>query len=288
MRKTKGGKDNFRPLAWEPSLCHIPHPMELTRLLLLLSTIAFVGGLVHAIVVIRAGAWKESRWHLLPMALGFAFQCGFLYLRGQAHGRCPLTNLFEVFIFIGWCIVLLYFLVGTAYRLSLLGVFTAPLVALLQSLALLSPLDTATDPALTGKVNPWLELHASVALIAYAAFALACITGVMFLMQDYLLKKHRIHALFHQLPPIQHLSKAIVRMVTLGVFLLAVAMATTFKLGLPITSAKLLFSWGVLALYVVILLLMWLRTLGARHTAWLAVLGFFVPFVSLWIVTTKP
>lgn len=262
--------------------------MELSRLLLLLSTVAFVAGLVHAIVAIRAGDWKESRWHLLPMALGFGFQCAFLYLRGQAHGRCPLTNLFEVFIFIGWCIVLLYFLVGTAYRLSLLGVFTAPLVALLQSLALLSTLDTPTKPILPGKVNPWLELHASVALVAYAAFALACITGVMFLMQDYLLKKHRIHALFHQLPPIQHLSKAIVRMVALGVLLLGVAMASTFKLNLPITNAKLLFSWGVLALYTVILLIMWRRALGARHTAWLAVAGFAMPFISLWIVTGKP
>src|SRR3954463_5703522 len=125
--------------------------MELTRLLLLLSTIAFLGGLVHAIVTIRAGAWKESRWHLLPMALGFILQCAFLYLRGQAHGRCPLTNLFEVFIFIGWCIVLLYFLVGAAYRLSLLGVFTAPLVALLQTMSLLFVRDEAVKPALPGK-----------------------------------------------------------------------------------------------------------------------------------------
>jgi HemX protein len=262
--------------------------MELTRLLLLLSTIAFVGGLVHAIVTIRAGAWKESRWHLLPMAVGFVFQCAFLYLRGQAHGRCPLTNLFEVFIFIGWCIVLLYFLVGTAYRLSLLGVFTAPLVALLQTLAMIYLRDETTKPLPPAKVNPWLELHASVALIAYASFALACITGVMFVMQDHLLKRHRIHALFHQLPPIQHLSKAIVRMVALGVLLLGVAMATTFKLTVPITNAKFLFSWGVLALYSVILLLMWRHTLGARRTAWLAVIGFALPFVSLWIVTSKP
>ena len=260
--------------------------MEPTRLILLFSTIAFVVGFVHALVAIRAGAWKESRWHVLPIAIGFAFQCAFLYLRGQSHGRCPLMNLFEVFIFIGWCIVLLYFLVGTAYRLSLLGVFTAPLIALLQTLALLSPFDTAAK-SLTGKVNPWLELHASVALIAYAAFALACITGVMFLIQDHLLKRHRIHALFHQLPPIQHLSKAIVRMVTLGVILLAFAMVCTFKITQPITPAKLIFSWGVLALYFAILVIMWLHTLGARRTAWLAVVGFIVPFVSLWIVTGK-
>lgn len=284
MRNTKGGKGDFRSLAGTYSLCHISLLMDLPRILLLLSTLAFVGGLVHAVIMLRAGAWQESRWHLIPMAVGFGFQCAFLYLRGQAHGRCPLTNLFEVFIFIGWCIVLLYFLVGTTYRLSLLGVFTAPLVALLQTLALLMP-ESATVVE-RKEMSFWEHLHAPLALIAYAAFALACITGVMFLIQDSLLKRHRIHALFHQLPPIHHLSRAIVRMVALGVVVLGVVLLSTLKIHEPINKAKLLFSWGVLVLYAVILVIMWRHALGARRTAWLAVAGFLVPFVSLWIVTT--
>lgn len=260
--------------------------MESSRMLLVLATLVFAGGFLHALITLRRGAWQESKWHLLPMVVGFGLQCAFLYQRGQVHQRCPLTNMFEVFIFIGWCIVLLYFLVGAAYRLSLLGVFTAPLVAVLQTLALVAPWDTpAKTNAERGGINAWLELHAAVALIAYAAFALACITGVMFLIQDYMLKRHRIQALFYQLPPIHHLSKNIVRMVFLGVVLLSIAMAATFKIDMPITSTKTLFSWGVLALYAVILLLMWRHTLSARLTAWLAVAGFLLPFISLWIVT---
>lgn len=261
--------------------------MEPTRLILLFSTIAFFGGLIYAIFALRSNRWKENRWHILPMGVGFLFQCIFLYQRGNIHGRCPLTNLFEVFIFIGWCIVLLYFLVGATYRLSLLGVFTAPLVALLQTLALISPLDTAARPFFPSKMNYWLELHASIALIAYAAFALACITGVMFLIQNSLLKSHKIHFLFYQLPPIHHLSKAIFRMVGLGVLLLSVAMVTTFKIDIPIPASKLWASWGVLALYTVIFVLMWKRTFTANQTAWLAVLGFLVPFISLWLVTGR-
>ena len=100
------------------------------RLLLILSTVAFAGAVVQALVALRAGKWLETRWQWVPMALGLVLQSSFLYLRGQQHGRCPLTNLFEVFIFIGWAIVLLYFLVGSTYRLSLLGVFTAPMITL--------------------------------------------------------------------------------------------------------------------------------------------------------------
>ncbi len=256
--------------------------MALDRLLLLISTIAFLAGLLHAIVSIRAGSWKESRWHILPMAAGFLCQCGFLYLRGNQHGRCPITNLFEVFIFIGWCIVLLYFLVGTAYRLSLLGVFTAPLVAVLQTIVLLSPLDTPTP---VKPPNYWGELHASVALIAYAAFALACISGVMFLMQDRLLKRHKINALFHQLPPIHQLSKAIQRLIFWGVLLLGFAMAITFKIPQKTGDLKVVVSWVVLGLYAAIYAVMLWRALTAKQVAWLAVVGFLVPFVSLWVVT---
>ena len=254
------------------------------RTLLILATLAFLGGLMHAIVSLRAGTWRENRWHWVPMAVGLVFQTAFLYLRGQQHGRCPLTNLFEVFIFIGWCIVLLYFLVGATYRLSLLGVFTAPMIALLQGLSLLSSLDKSV-PLPRGAPNPWLEIHAAVSLMAYAAFALACITGVMYLVQARLLKKHRIHGLFYQLPPIHELAKAIQRLAMLGLLLLSAGLAAAFPLHLPVSNPKLVFAWVVWGMYLAINVIMWARMLSARQIAWLAVVGFMVPLVSLWIVT---
>jgi ABC-type uncharacterized transport system permease subunit len=256
--------------------------MEPSRLLLVLATLAFLGGVVHAVITLRAGRWHESRWHLLPMAVGFGFQSAFLYLRGQSHGRCPLTNQFEIFIFIGWSIVLLYFLVGTAFRLSLLGVFTAPLLTILQTIAMLSPLDTDIEPK--GAVNAWKELHATVALVGYAAFALACITGIMFLLQDRMLKKHRINALFHQLPPIHDLANAIKRMVIVGLVLLTIGHLSSFMIMSPVPGFLHLMSWGVWTLYLVIAILMQRRTLTARQIAWLAVLGFAFPFISLWLI----
>ena len=254
-------------------------------MLLIFSTLAFLGGLAHAIVSLRAGTWRDSRWHWLPMAVGLVLQTAFLSIRGQEHGRCPLTNLFEVFIFIGWCVVLLYFLVGATYRLSLLGVFTAPMIALLQALSLISSLDHSTPTAKTAP-NPWLEIHAAVSLMAYAAFALSCITGVMYLVQARLLKKHRIHSLFYQLPPIHELAKVIQRLAGLGLLLLSAGLAASIPLNLPVSNPKLVFAWVVWALYLGINVMMWARILSVRQTAWLAVVGFVVPLVSLWIVTS--
>ena len=253
------------------------------RTLLILATLAFIGAVIHAARLLRAGTWREVRWQWVPMAVGLALQTGFLYLRGQQHGRCPLTNLFEVFIFIGWCIVLIYFLVGATYRLSLLGLFTAPLVALLQTLALLSPLDQDQGPR--SAPNAWLEIHAAISLIAYAAFALACVTGIMYLVQARLLKRHDIHQLFYQLPPIHELAKAIQRLVCWGLLLLSGGLAASWPLHLPISNPKLIFAWSVWGLYALIYLIMRRHMLSARQIAWLAVLGFAVPLVSLWIVT---
>src|SRR5438132_13547742 len=78
------------------------------------------------------------RFNFFAVGLGFIFQTAFLSIRGHELGRCPLTNLFEVFIFLAWSIGLIYMLVGPAYRLSLMGAFTAPVVVLLQGFALLA------------------------------------------------------------------------------------------------------------------------------------------------------
>ena len=124
------------------------------------------------------------------IALGFVFQTAFLSVRGHAIGRCPLTNLFEVFIFLAWSVSLIYLLIGPAYRLSLMGAFTAPFVFALQTFALLAPIDMPHPRG--DSPSPWLEMHASVSLIAYGAFALACVAGLMYLVQERQLKSRKI------------------------------------------------------------------------------------------------
>jgi HemX protein len=258
--------------------------MPLDRQLLLLATCAFFAGVVPAIRALRSGHWKpDKQW--LAMVLGFALQTGAVYFRGQEVGQCPMKSLSDILVFIAWSIVLLYFLVGPAYRVSLLGIFTAPLVAAMHTLAFTLP---GAFPAYARKahIDAYVELHAALALIAYAAFALACITGVMYLLQERFLKQHRIGGLFYQLPPIQGLARAIQRLVLFGLLLLSASLLISFKLQTPISHPKLIFAWAVWALYALIGLIMWRHVLSPRQTAWLAAVGFVIPFISLWLVTT--
>lgn len=256
--------------------------MNTPTALLLAATLVFASAVIQALRALKSGVWKSSSLQRGLMALGFALQSGFIYLRGQEVGQCPMKSLPDILVFIVWSIVLLYFLVGSGFRLSLLGVFTAPLVTSMQALALSIGLGPYPPKE---KINALVELHAAVALIAYAAFALACITGVMYLIQERMLKQHRIGGLFYQLPPIQELAKAIQRLVLLGLLLLTAALGVSFRIGIPISHPKLIFSWIVWGLYAAIAFLMWRHVTSPRRTAWLAVAGFVLPFISLWIVT---
>jgi len=245
---------------------------------LVISTVFFLGGFVQAVLSLRSGRFQPPAAKLVAMAVGFVAQCMFLAVRGQAAGRCPITSPQEILVFVSWSAVLLYFLLGRAFRLSLLGMFIAPMVSLFQLLAL-PFLRTAVvhHPA----DDYWLEMHASISLLAYGAFALACIAGVMFLVQDRLLHRGDLRALSYELPPVTNLATAIVRLMVIGLILLSLGIASGFGMARPPSGVHLLLSVAVWLSYSVLLAVKWWRGLPSLETARAAVIAFGLPVITL-------
>ena len=235
------------------------------------------------IFALRAGVFHPGRFSFFAIGLGFIFQSAFLSIRGHALGRCPLTNLFEVFIFLAWSIALIYMLVGPAYRLSLMGAFTAPLVFLIQTFALIAPIDVKH----AGKLppNPWLEFHASISLIAYGAFGLACIAGVMYLVQERQLKTHQLHSIFYHLPPLTDLFAAITRLLWLGFGLYTLGLVSGFFTGHPLPLPQVVAAIGIWLLYAAILQGRHFRRLAPKRVAALCIAGFGLALTLLWGIT---
>ncbi len=253
------------------------------RELLLVSTLFFFLAMVRTVVAIRGGNYQPAGFNFFAIALGFVLQTAFLTVRGQALGRCPLTSLFEVFIFLAWSVSLIYLLVGPAYRLSLMGAFTAPLVFGLQTFALLALIDQRHPRQLDP--SPWLELHASVSLIAYGAFALACVAGLMYLVQERQLKRRRLNSMFYHFPPLTDLFAAITRLLWLGFALLTVGIAAGFFTGQPLPYVKIAWSLGVWLFYAAILFARHLGTTAPRAIAALCVVAFTAALSLLWGIT---
>ena len=252
------------------------------RQLLLASTLCFLVAVAHTLATVRGGVFRPRQINFLAIALGFILQSAFLSVRGHTLGRCPITNLFEVFIFLAWSVALIYLVVGPAYRLSLMGAFTAPLVLVIQGLALLAPIDTphaARVPA-----NPWLEFHASMSMIAYGAFALSCVAGAMYLVQERQLKTHHLHSIFYHLPPLTSLFAAITRLLWLGFALYTAGLISGFFTGGPLPRLKMVCAFLVWIFYGIILQGRHFRRVAPKRIAALCILAFSAAVSVLWAI----
>lgn len=253
------------------------------RLFLIASTFCFLLAVVRTAFLLKTHTFRPGRSNFLAIVAGFVLQTVFLAVRGQALGRCPLTNMFEVFIFMAWSVALIYMVVGPTYRLSLMGAFTAPLVLLIQASALLAPIDRPRMPKM--EVNPWLEFHASMSIVAYGAFALACIAGLMYLLQERQLKTRQLRSVFHHLPPLTDLYAAIVRLLWLGFGLYTAGLLSGFLTGEPLPRVKMACAIAVWVFYGAILQGRRLFRLAPRHVAALCVFAFTAAVTVLWGIT---
>lgn len=130
-------------------------------------------------------------------------------------------------------------------------------------------------------------IHMACSLLSYAAFLVAFICGILFLVQERQLKRKHIGVLFHRLPSLMALDRANLIAIGVGFALLSAGLA----FGL-IGSKVLLGRWWIsdpktymAALLWVAYLVLWVMrlrsTLRGRRVALLSVLGFSLVLFTL-------
>lgn len=250
-------------------------------LFLIVSTLIFLAGFVLAVNSLRSGKRGEVRLNVWIAVAGFIFQCLFLKIRGDMHGRCPITNGAEVLVFISWSVVILYLALGRAFRLSLLGVFSMPLIAMFQLFAIFALAVSDPGPRPPETLDPWLELHAAMSLLAYGAFGLSGIAGLMYLVQDRQLKSHEPGRLFYSLPPIKYLSDAIVRLLLIGTLLLSIGIVAAFFMREFPHPLHLGVSGTVWLVYLAILIVHAVRRISPKPLALTSICAFGFALLTL-------
>jgi len=194
--------------------------MGVDRWFLIASTLLAAVAGVRGVLALRHG--NKSHWTVWWMIGVFLCQMGYLAVRGEMRGACPLRSIAEISVYLAWSLTLFYLLVGPVYRISLLGVFTAPVVVIFQGLALL-PGKLDPNPERIINTTVWGETHSAMSVLAYGALALAAVAGVMFLVLDRQLKEQHLKGgLFRNLPPVRELLVSLERLLWLGMVLLTV------------------------------------------------------------------
>lgn len=265
-------------------------PFLTDRMAIAIGTGFYAAGLLY-------GGWsllarrRHSRFGGYALiALGWVVQTYGLFLRGHITHSCPIGNKFEVLQFVAWSCTLLYLFVGPAFRTSVLGFFSAGMAVVLGTLSLVVP---AWDSALRVRPfgsDPVVAIHASLALFSYGVLALLALTSAMYLIQHRNLRRKRLDSAFALLPSIVELDHINLRLLTVGVALLAIALgvAGAHWHGHPgaVQPAKLLVTVTVWLLYAAALAQRLRRHCVAQRFAWVGLLLFLAPLLSLWIVNT--
>jgi HemX protein len=250
-------------------------------LYLILATLAFLGGFILAAVSLRSESPRKQGLNIPIAIVGLIFQSLFLQLRGEMHGRCPITNGAEVLVFVSWSIVIMYLALGKAFRLSLLGVFSMPMVFVFQVIAITYLFAADPGPRRPVTLDPWLELHAAMSLLAYGAFGLAGVAGVMYFFQDRQLKSHHPGRLFYSMPPIRYLVDALVRLLVIGTLLLSVGIVASFFMRTIPARSHLLISGAVWLAYLTLILVHLIKRIPPKPLCFSAIIAFAFALLTL-------
>ncbi len=184
-------------------------------------TFYFAAVIIGAVELVR-GSKAGSALMMLTAGFGFLNHTVSILYRYVAAGHMPVTSPHEAASFFAWAVVLLFFVLEFRYKVGLLGSFIMPLVFLLMLAS--SLLSRDLKPLSPTLQSYWLWIHTLFAFLGNAAFALACVTGIMYLVQEHYLKSKHLGDLFGRLPDIQTLDHLNYRLITLGFPLLTLAM----------------------------------------------------------------
>jgi cytochrome c-type biogenesis protein CcsB len=128
----------------------------------------------------------------------------------------------EALAFFSWMLILVFLIVEFRHRLHVLGSFILPLalVSLVSAAAL-----PETAPALT-PVFRTLWVHVTLSMLGTVGFAIAFVAGLMYLIQDGLLKSKRFNVLYSKLPALDFLDHLNQQSIVTGFPLLTLGIIT--------------------------------------------------------------
>lgn len=221
---------------------------------------------------------RLSKISLGVTGFGFVFHSSAIIVRTLEVGHIPLTNLQESMSFFSWALILAFLLVDFRYRIHVLGSFVLPLAFVSVTSAAFFPHEARSlDPIFE---SPWFKIHTTLALLGTVSFAIAFLVGIMYLIQEKLLKSKRFNLVYYKLPSLDILDdlnqKAIFfgfPLLTLGI--LSGGLWANFAYGTY-------WSWDPKQIFALLTWLFYLAVLHGRLTvgwrakkaAYLAIIGF--------------
>ena len=217
-----------------------------------------------------------SKVSLGMTAIGFASHTIALVARMVGATDVSPPGFQEALSFVSWMLILVFLVVEYRHRLHVLGSFIVPL-------ALLSLVSAAALPETVPTLTPMfhtLWVHITLSMLGTVGFAIAFVAGLMYLIQDGLLKSKRFNVLYSKLPALDFLDHLNQQSIVTGFPLLTLGIITG-ALSAEFSRGSYLNwnpeqTWAVVTWVFYFVVLMGRLTVGwrAKRAAYLTIIGF--------------
>lgn len=222
-------------------------------------------------------------------AVGFVSHTIALVTRMVAAAVPSPPSFHEALSFFSWMLILVFLAVEFRHRIHVLGSFMVPL-------ALVSLVSAAVLPETVPTLKPvfkTLWVHVTLSMLGAVGFAVAFVAGVMYLIQDRLLKSKRFNVLYSKLPALDFLDHLNQQSIVLGFPLLTMGIVTgaisaEFARG-SYVSWNPEQTWALVTWLFYFVVLLGRMTVGwrAKRAAYLTVIGFACVILTLVGVALK-
>jgi cytochrome c-type biogenesis protein CcsB len=139
--------------------------------------------------------YQVSRIVLLA---GFMCHTGFIALQYVEAGHIPVQTLHETLSAFGWAVVGVFLVLQIKFHLMVLGALVAPLATLAVIIAAMLPgPQVQLAPFFAGL---WRTVHMGTLILGNAALAIACLVGILYLIQENAIKDKKRGFFFTRLP----------------------------------------------------------------------------------------
>ncbi len=242
---------------------------QITLGLYFLGTISFLICLVRRSEVL-------SKIALGLAGLGFLTHTVALALQVWSGDELTWVTFQKAMSFFSWSLVLVFLVAAIRQHLQVLGSFILPL-------AFLSLVSTAILPAEAPVLHPMFQavwVHVTLSMLGTVGFAIAFVAGLMYLMQERLLKSKKFNVLSFKLPPLDFLDRLNQQSILLGFPFLTLGILTG-AISAQITVGAYLSwnpeqTWALVTWVFYLIVLMGRVTVGwrAKKAAYLTIVGF--------------
>lgn len=220
------------------------------------------------------------------VAAGLVAQFADLVVTARTLGSVPYRTLGGSMSLFAWMLGIAYLVLVLRHRERAVGPFLIPFILGVSTLSLLFPPGAAppATPAMRGSI---FAFHVTLAMLAYAAFALSFVLSLLYLIQNRQIRRGRTGVLFARLPALDVIGRMNRTSVTIGITVLSVSVALGVawarQVWTVLLDAKLL--WALLTL-VVYGILLWMDRRGweGPRVAFLSIVGFVLVLFSYTIV----